>query len=266
VTQGNRELQLDWDVDKLHGNWRLDPDNEFIMARLGTEPIAATMAGGPGRVLEVAAAEAIHACKMSLQGTDTYVVEPSPTMLARARERIREYGARVHLVRGIAETLPFADASFDRVLLDSAIDHLADPGRGLAEMTRVLRPDGRLVVSFVNYGSLGVRLSRVIYRVGRAIGAMRRDRRYFWDSPVPDEHTFECTLPLLERLCAPHLELDRVVGVSMGWMVPYWGRLLGRLPTTWSDALLTRLDRIAGRRPHLADFVVSVWRPLRRDR
>ncbi len=261
MTQENLELQLDWDVSHLHGKWRRDPDNFFIMSRLAAVPTEATVAGGPGRVLEVAAAEAIHACKISLRGMETYVVEPSPVMLERAQGRIAEYGARVHLVRGIAETLPFPDATFDRVLIDSAIDHLANPERSLAEMTRVLKPDGRMVVSFVNYDSLSVRLSRLLYRAGRALGVTSRDEHLFWDTPVPIEHSFECTLPLLRRLCAPYLELDRAFGVSIGWMTPGWGPLLARLPPPRAAALLQRLDRFAYRTPRIADVVVSIWRP-----
>jgi ubiquinone/menaquinone biosynthesis C-methylase UbiE len=35
-----------------------------------------------------------------------------------------QYGANLALIRGVAESLPFRDRAFDRVLLDSAIDHL----------------------------------------------------------------------------------------------------------------------------------------------
>jgi len=86
---------------------------------------------------------------------------------------------------------------FDRVLLDSAIDHLADPRLGIGEMTRVLKPDGRLVISFVNYESASMRLSRRLYGMARRLGVLPREKRLFWHTPVPFEHTFECTIPLL---------------------------------------------------------------------
>ena len=255
------ELQLDWDVGKLHGGWPTGPDNYYLMHRLSALPAEVAAAGGPARVLEVAAAEAIHSCKLSLRGIETFVVEPSPVMLQRARERVAEYGARVALVRGVAETLPFPDHSFDRVLLDSAIDHLAQPELSVREMTRVLEPDGRLIISFVNYGGASVRLSRLLYRAARAAKLASLEEHLFWDTPVPIEHTFECTFSLLKGLCRPYLELDHAFGVSLGWMVPGWGPLLRRLPERRALALMQRLDRFAYRRPALADVVFTVWRP-----
>jgi SAM-dependent methyltransferase len=88
-----------------------------------------------------------------------------------------------------------------------------------------------------------------------------QEEHFFWDSPVPVEHTFECTYDTLLRICRPHLELDHAFGVSMGWNVPGWGALLQRLPWEQALAVMHRLDQFATRRPRLADFVVTVWRP-----
>lgn len=260
---GHAELQLDWDAGNLVPHWPGGLDTSFVLLRTASAASDVTGEVESGRVLEIAAAEAIHACKLSLRGLRTFAIEPSPAMLERARQRIAEHGAGVTLVRGVAETLPFADRTFDRVLIDSAIDHLGNPQLSLREMTRVLKPDGRLIISFVNYGSLSVRLSRLWYAGARRAGLLSAHTHMPWDSPVPVEHTFECTYPLLSRLCEPHLELDRAVGISVGWMVPGWSGLLDRLPPTRALALVQRLDRLARRAPRFADFVVSVWRPRR---
>lgn len=254
------ELQLDWDADKLWRSWSEGPDHLFIMQRMAEVPVAVTATDRPGRVLEVAAAEAVHSCKLNRRGMESFVVEPSPIMLERARQRMDQQGARITLIRGVAETLPFRAQRFDRVLLDSAIDHLAQPELGVREMTRVLKPDGRLVITFVNYGSLSVRISRLLYRAARVTGYVA-DEYLFWDTPVPVEHTFECTLPVLRQVCRSSLDLDHAFGVSIGWMVPGWGRLLRWLPRRCSMTILRGLDRLAYRRPGIADFVVSVWRP-----
>jgi ubiquinone/menaquinone biosynthesis C-methylase UbiE len=255
------ELQLDWDTDRLQADFLNGPDTAYILARLAVVPAEVTGAGAPQRVLEIAAAEAVHSCKLNLRGIQSYVVEPSPVMLARARERMAEFGATITLIRGVAETLPFPDRTFDRVLLDSAIDHLGDPELAIREMTRVVKRDGRVVIGFVNYEGVSVRLSRRMYGVARRFGLAPSDATFFWDSPVPLEHTFECTYSVIQQLCAPHLELDRVFGVSMGWMIPGWAALLKRLPRPRALALMQRLDRIAYRRPRQADFVMTVWRP-----
>lgn len=62
----------------------------------------------------------------------------------------RARGARVGFVRGDLESLPFADRSFARIASFQVIEHLADPTRYLAEIARVLAPDGQLLLSTPN--------------------------------------------------------------------------------------------------------------------
>lgn len=255
------EIQDAWDPVPLREQWPMGLDNYFIMKRLMQVPVEQTLIGARGRVLEVAAAEAVHSCRLAAQGLECHVVEPSEQMLARAREHMARHGVHLHLVRGIAEALPYPDRHFDRVLIDSAMDHLAAPDAGLREMLRVLKPDGRFVVSFVNYGSLAVRLSRGVYALERRLNPAAREAKRFWDSPVPYEHTFECTYRNIGELCGQYLELDRVLGVSMLWGAPGWARTLGRLGRDRGLRLLERLDALARRVPGLADFVLMVWRP-----
>ena len=255
------ELQLDWDVGNLQNAWPTGLDTRYLMYRVGVEPSEVTARAEGGRVLEVAAAEAIHSCKLNLKGMESFVVEPSLAMLERAKQRIAEYGARVTLIRGICETLPLADHTFDRVLIDSAMDHLANPELSAREMTRVLKPDGRLVITFVNYGGFSARVSRVLYRIARRAGLPAANRHLSWDSPVPIEHTFECTLPRMRLICEPTLTLDRAFGISLLWGFPGWGRFLGLFPERLGLALVYLIDRLAYRLPAMSDFVVSVWRP-----
>jgi len=257
------EIQRDWDCRRLFFTFPSSRDSGYIIERQREIAVEETARGATGRVLEVAAADAIHSCKLNLRGLESFVLEPSPAMLDLARRRMGEYGARLTMIRGIAEALPFRDATFDRVLCESAIDHFAGPDLGIREMTRVLKPDGRLMIGVVNYASLAVRLSRLLYRAGRGAGLLSSDRHLFWDSPVPVEHTFECTYPVLFGLCEPYLELERVFGLSLGWGVPGWGRVLKALPRGTATWVLRRLDAVAYRVPRLADYVVSVWRPRR---
>ncbi len=255
------ELQLDWDVGNLENAWPTWLDTRYLMYRVGVEPSEVTARAEGGRVLEVAAAEAIHSCKLNLKGMESFVVEPSLAMLDRAKQRIAEYGARVTLIRGICETLPLADQTFDRVLIDSAMDHLANPELSAREMTRVLKPDGRLVITFVNYGGFSARASRLLYRIARRAHLPGAAGHFSWDSPVPVEHTFECTFPRMHRICDPHLVLDHAFGISLLWGFPGWGRFLGLFPERFGLGVVYLLDRLAYRLPSMSDFVVAVWRP-----
>lgn len=58
----------------------------------------------------------------------------------------RDLRRRVRLVGGDALSLPFADNSFDSVSIAFGLRNLSDRGRGIAEMSRVLKPGGKLLV------------------------------------------------------------------------------------------------------------------------
>ena len=58
-----------------------------------------------------------------------------------------EVGVRATLVQGDGEALPFADGSFDRVLMSEVLEHVPDDGAALREAHRVLRPGGILAIS-----------------------------------------------------------------------------------------------------------------------
>ena len=57
------------------------------------------------------------------------------------------YAHGVDLVAGIGEQLPFGDSTFDVAICGNVLDHVDQPGLTLAEIQRVLQPDGRVVIS-----------------------------------------------------------------------------------------------------------------------
>jgi len=67
-------------------------------------------------------------------------------MLTHGVDRCRPWQDRVHLVRGDSGRLPFPDDQFDLVTCSHSFHHYPDQARVIAEMHRVLRRDGRLVL------------------------------------------------------------------------------------------------------------------------
>ncbi len=51
-------------------------------------------------------------------------------------------------------SLPFAEATFDRVVMNDALEHVADPPRLVADIARILKPGGRLDVRVPHYTSV----------------------------------------------------------------------------------------------------------------
>jgi SAM-dependent methyltransferase len=72
-------------------------------------------------------------------------------MVELAKSRLPKLADRL-IVADLAE-LPFAGGSFDAAVATGALEYVGDLGRGLGELARVLRPEGRAVVSFPNYRS-----------------------------------------------------------------------------------------------------------------
>jgi len=123
------------------------------------------MAIRPGdRVLEVGVGTGINA---ALYPTDCSVtgVDLSSSMLERARERVARKGVRnVRLLQMDAQNLKFADDSFDIVYAPYVISVVPDPVAVAAEMRRVCRPGGRIVIlnHFRSKNRVGAWLERII--------------------------------------------------------------------------------------------------------
>jgi arsenite methyltransferase len=77
-------------------------------------------------------------------------IDMTPEMVAKARGSIGEMGlGNVTIVEGSAEHLPFDDASFDVVISNGVIDLVPDKDAVFSEITRVLRPGGRIQLADV---------------------------------------------------------------------------------------------------------------------
>ncbi|MDP6390874.1 MAG: methyltransferase domain-containing protein [Alphaproteobacteria bacterium] len=101
----------------------------------------------PGeRVLDVGCGTGALLSAMSqiFPGLELVGIDPTPEMLAVARSKL---GGSVELVLGAAEDLPFGDSSFDLVISTSMLHYIQRPADALAEMARVLKPGGRLVIT-----------------------------------------------------------------------------------------------------------------------
>jgi demethylmenaquinone methyltransferase / 2-methoxy-6-polyprenyl-1,4-benzoquinol methylase len=95
------------------------------------------------RILDLAAGTGTSSRAFTASGARCVACDFSLGMLAVG---VRRPAASVAFVGGDALALPFADASFDAVTISFGLRNLADPDAGLAELLRVTRPGGRLVV------------------------------------------------------------------------------------------------------------------------
>ena len=149
-------------------------------------------------------------------GWDAIGVEPSEWAAEYARTELG-----VDVQTGTLESVRFPDAAFDVVTLWEVVEHLPDPRVTLREVRRILRPEGQLILSTPDAGSLAARVS---------------GKRWLGWRKVP-EHLFFFDRSTLDRLLvqegfAPARHRYASLTVSAGFALERALSLLG-LPSSW---------------------------------
>jgi SAM-dependent methyltransferase len=126
-----------------------DVEAELIWRLLSLEPGM--------RVLDLACGHGRIANRLAARGAAVTGLDATPLFLTRAREDAAERGLQVEYVEGDMRSLPWSDATFDRVVnWFTAFGYFSDEeNRGvLREARRVLRPDGMLLIENNNLSAL----------------------------------------------------------------------------------------------------------------
>lgn len=112
--------------------------------------VDAVPADGGAVILDVACGPGIIAAALAPRAREVVAFDLTPEMLTKARERCAEAGLNnVTFREGSATDLPFPGASFDTVVTRLSIHHFLVPQQPMAEMARVLKPGGTLVLADV---------------------------------------------------------------------------------------------------------------------
>lgn len=102
------------------------------------------LAGLTGRVIEVGAGSGSNFAHYPRSVDEVLAVEPEPYLRRLARRAALQAPVRVEVVDGVADALPAEDASFDAAVACLVLCSVPDQASALAELRRVLRPDGEL--------------------------------------------------------------------------------------------------------------------------
>jgi demethylmenaquinone methyltransferase/2-methoxy-6-polyprenyl-1,4-benzoquinol methylase len=119
-----------------------------LLLSLGNDPlwrIATVKAIDPkpgDRILDVATGTGVVAARLQRSGATVVALDFSAGMVEEGRKR----HPKIEFVQGDAQKLPFGDDEFDAVTISFGLRNVEDPKLALAEMYRVLKPGGRLVI------------------------------------------------------------------------------------------------------------------------
>ena len=102
------------------------------------------VARATGRVLEIGVGTGLN-LPFYRHASSVVGIDPQTSMLERAAVRARRAPCPIRVVEGSAEALPFGDDKFDTVVVSLSLCTIPDDRAALAEMKRVLRPEGRLL-------------------------------------------------------------------------------------------------------------------------
>ena len=154
----------------IHEQWEGDyrtPENE-VFYNLACDALVRTLhAPADSILLDAGCGPGFHSMRFARRGFHVHALDFSESVLEQASANVHANGLdnRITLQQGSLLNLPFPDGHFQYVLCWGVLMHIPDADRAVAELARVVRSGGTLILSEANCRSLQAAGFRLIKRL-----------------------------------------------------------------------------------------------------
>lgn len=145
--ENNKEMQrkktTEKHFDEIAGNYDNSYDGKFVRC-MYDEIVTRTLQKNPTDILDLGCGNG-NVLNLLREKSDAnlYGIDLSEEMIRHAQKRL---GSRVELQVGDAEKLPYGEYQFDVIICNASFHHYIHPDVVIAEMKRVLKPQGTLIL------------------------------------------------------------------------------------------------------------------------
>lgn len=160
--------------DEIHEEWEeqyLTPEMDRFYDRAFDEIAKRLHAPRGARLLDAGCGYCFHAVRLARHGFDVTAVDFSEAALAQARKYLETVGMQDEIELGQANLLdlPFEDESWDYVHCWGVLMHIPHLEQALRELSRVVKPGGKLVIMENNMRSLHVQVYEPLLRMLKTV-------------------------------------------------------------------------------------------------
>lgn len=175
--------------------------------------------------MDVACGWGVLSLKIAEKGCEVYGIDTSEHGVKHAKRLAEREKIACEFVVGNAEDLPYPDGYFDKIVCSSSLEHFKDDIKALKEMNRVLKPDGKVVLTTDSF----------TYPISDELKEMHRKIAYVVNYYTPEK--------LKERFEIAGFEMKRSKYLLNSWITSFFFKV--GIKIRWSGKLWMMVSFIA---------------------
>ena len=194
MKEQDKEAEISVGSGTPEEEWLEDP-RSYLVKRTHLELLQLIPSQGQ-LILDAGCGPGTYGIMLAQEGNEVIGIEISPEATRVASERANEKKVNFLPVVGDLERLPYKDNSFDTCFCGWVLHHFPDTGTAVAELSRVLKPGGKIALAEPNESNVAMRFSRFV----EDLPLLRRwTLSAGWDTPNRTIYRHKHYIQTLER-------------------------------------------------------------------